>query len=506
MQRNAGLSYKITILPEKLKVKNEVANINDEFFKKIEELRKNNNQNNVEGFILYTDFYLDQLLNNDKSFELIRPREDIKKIQLSDINENIFNYLKDAINICILTNKEKYLRKYMPEIINLFFKINFAIINFKQNNILNSNISQTQSLLITKFENLLKKFVNDVSINKIKIIIPQLIICYQYENTQLYRYAIQLLASYAEKNIDLIAYLLSSFLIFNEGDLNLIGIKNRRNHHSNDKYNNYKNTFNKSKKFVNSIKDRLNEKNKKILTGYEKFCELLSELFYNYKNSGNLSKDAIIKMRNNCVNQINSCLDEYNIILPTLDNINRYNSSVRDENNNNNNLTNNILFLKELDTIIDVLSSKEKPLHIRFRTRNIKGDKCPKKYYHFLLKCDVNDITKEIKTFEIIDEINNIFKMKHYDTNESMSLRRYLIVPIAPTIILAEWLNDCISLSSAIDEQSKKDLIYQDEYNSIIKNDSNNNPYIIKDSIKNEEEKFNILYNYYQYNFFNPNV
>ena len=506
MQRNAGLSYKITILPEKLKVKNEVVNINDEFFKKIEELRKNNNQNNVEGFILYTDFYLDQLLNNDKSFELIRPREDIKKIQLSDINENIFNYLKDAINICILTNKEKYLRKYMPEIINLFFKINFAIINFKQNNILNSNISQTQSLLITKFENLLKKFVNDVSINKIKIIIPQLIICYQYENTQLYRYAIQLLASYAEKNIDLIAYLLSSFLIFNEGDLNLIGIKNRRNHHSNDKYNNYKNTFNKSKKFVNSIKDRLNEKNKKILTGYEKFCELLSELFYNYKNSGNLSKDAIIKMRNNCVNQINSCLDEYNIILPTLDNINRYNSSVRDENNNNNNLTNNILFLKELDTIIDVLSSKEKPLHIRFRTRNIKGDKCPKKYYHFLLKCDVNDITKEIKTFEIIDEINNIFKMKHYDTNESMSLRRYLIVPIAPTIILAEWLNDCISLSSAIDEQSKKDLIYQDEYNSIIKNDSNNNPYIIKDSIKNEEEKFNILYNYYQYNFFNPNV
>ena len=116
-------------------MKNEVVNINDEFFKKIEELRKNNNQNNVEGFILYTDFYLDQLLNNDKSFELIRPREDIKKIQLSDINENIFNYLKDAINICILTNKEKYLRKYMPEIINLFFKINFAIINFKQNNI-----------------------------------------------------------------------------------------------------------------------------------------------------------------------------------------------------------------------------------------------------------------------------------------------------------------------------------------------------------------------------------
>ena len=66
--------------------------------------------------------------------------------------------------------------------------------------------------------------------------------------------------------------------------------------------------------------------------------------------------------------------------------------------------------------------------------------------------------------------------MKHYDTNESMSLKRYLIVPIAPTIILAEWLNDCISFSSVIEEQYKKDLIYQEEYKSII-DSQNNKPY-----------------------------
>ena len=100
------------------------------------------------------------------------------------------------------------------------------------------------------------------------------------------------------------------------------------------------------------------------------------------------------------------------------------------------------------------------PMHIRFKIGNIMGNSCSREFYDFLLKCDINDITKEIKTFEIIDEINNIFKMKHYDTNESMSLKRYLIVPIAPTIILAKWLNDCASFSSIIEEQNKKDLIY----------------------------------------------
>jgi phosphatidylinositol kinase/protein kinase (PI-3 family) len=44
-----------------------------------------------------------------------------------------------------------------------------------------------------------------------------------------------------------------------------------------------------------------------------------------------------------------------------------------------------------------------------------------------------------------------------------MSLKRYLIVPIAPTIILGEWLSNSISLSKIIKEQSIKDLIYHDE-------------------------------------------
>ena len=166
---------------------------------------------------------------------------------------------------------------------------------------------------------------------------------------------------------------------------------------------------------------------------------------------------------------------------------------------------NNVLFLKEMDSNVEILSSKEKPMHIKFKVTNINGNINPNSKYDFLLKCDVNDITKEIKTFEIIDEINNIFRIKHYDVNDSMSLKRYLIVPIAPTIILGEWLLDSISLSSVIEEQSKKDLIYQDENKSII-GYKNNNPYIKEGSIINEEEKFNVLYNYYQYNFFDPNL
>ena len=506
------LSYKIIILREKLKAKTGVVGINDVLLNKIKKLGNKNSHNNQEGLVLYTDFYLDQLLTNESDFNCIKPREQIKSIQIYDINDSIFNYLEGAINICIITEKEKYLRKYMPEIINLFFKVNLAIENYSSGNNINRNISQIESQTImdeniNKYKYLLNKFKKEVNINKLKIIIPQLIICYQYLDTDLYNFAIELLASYAQQNIDLISFLLSSFLNFKIEDMKNIGIKPsyRNDSHLNNKYQYYLTTLGKSKKFVNLIKHQLNQKNQHILTGYEEFCSNLCVLFFESKKKSNMSKREIKQYQINFINNVNKTLANYDIILPTLENINRYKSSLRNNPNSDPNSMNNVLFLKELDSKIEILSSKEKPMHIRFKTRNITGNISPNKYYDFLLKCDVNDITKEIKTFEIIDEINNIFKMKHYDTNEEMSLKRYLIVPIAPTIILAEWLNNCISFSSVIEEQSKKDLIYQDEYKTIINNDTNK-PFIIPGSIINEEEKFNILYNYYQYNFFNPNL
>ena len=40
-------------------------------------------------------------------------------------------------------------------------------------------------------------------------------------------------------------------------------------------------------------------------------------------------------------------------------------------------------------------------MHIKFKVTNMKGDINPKNNYDFLLKCDVNDITKERPYFQI---------------------------------------------------------------------------------------------------------
>ena len=135
----------------------------------------------------------------------------------------------------------------MPEIINIFFKINLAYINYIEDNNGNSNIAQSSlNEIFKKYIYLLNKFKKDVEINKIKIIIPQLITCFQYEKTYLYDFAVDLLTLYGEKNIDLIGFLLSSYLSFNENN-------NYMNLNSHIKYNNAVNIYNQSKNFVSLI-------------------------------------------------------------------------------------------------------------------------------------------------------------------------------------------------------------------------------------------------------------
>ena len=512
-QKKKFFSYKILILSDKKKEKTGVCGLNDILMETIKQISTKKQNNYREGFVLYTDYYLDRLISNEIKFNNIKSSPNITKLPIIQIYPEVFEYLDAAINICSLTEKEKFLRKYMPEIINLFFKLNFAHVNYLKEN--NENMTnsqfQTQSIAeenINRFKYLLNKFKNEINISKVKIIIPQLIICYQYENTYLNKFAIELLTLYAEENIDLIAYLLSSFLSFKMDTLKNLGIKPPRggNDHYNNKYKNYINTFSKSKEFVSEIKRKLSQENQKILKGYEDFSEKLSNLFIENKRASNLSNTSKRDIRAKqapFIKDINRILVNNKIILPTIENINKYKSEIRN-NNNINNTGNDVLFLKELDTKIETLSSKEKPLHIRFKVTNITGDLNTNNYYDFMLKCDVNDITKEIKTFEIIDEINNIFKIKHFDINDSMSLKRYLIVPIAPTIILAEWLSNSVSLASVIDEQGKKNLIFQEENNGIVK--YGDKVTIIPGSIIRLEEKFNILYNYYQYYFFDPNL
>ena len=268
---NDLMTNKVLILLEKLKSKTDEAGLNDILLAKINNFLKDRSAYNNEGYLLYTDFYLDRLVSDGKIFNKFKPNKNINYIKIYDVNQEIYNYLEGAINICIISNKEKYLRKYLPEIINLFFKINFAVANYIQDKNSNNNISKTQADSsandkINIFFFLLNKFKNEISINKLKIVIPQLIICYQYNNTLLYDFAIELLVCYAEANIDLIAYLFSSFLNFKIDYLENIEMKpNRGGNLNNYKYMNYLITFNRSKLFTSTIKSKLSENNKNIL-------------------------------------------------------------------------------------------------------------------------------------------------------------------------------------------------------------------------------------------------
>ena len=63
--------------------------------------------------------------------------------------------------------------------------------------------------------------------------------------------------------------------------------------------------------------------------GYEEFCQNLCILFFESKRMSNLSKKEIRTKQSIYINNVNVSLKNNNIILPTLENINRYNSSVR---------------------------------------------------------------------------------------------------------------------------------------------------------------------------------
>ncbi len=143
----------------------------------------------------------------------------------------------------------------------------------------------------------------------------------------------------------------------------------------------------------------------------------------------------------------------------------------------------------------DIIYSKENPMKISF----IASDS---EEYYFLLKHDQSDITKELKTFEILDEINSIFKIKHFDQNYSMSLKRYLIVPIAPTIVLAEWLTNSDTFGNILEKESIKNLI---DYSDYFVQELHGKDVIKSGTIKKYDEKFNLLYNYFYFNFLNPN-
>ncbi len=494
----------------------------------------NNNESKNNNYSLIADLYLENFLEiNKTSFEKINlTKSFFKDVKYYLIDDVIFEFLSIAINICQKTEEEKYLAKYLPEIINIIFKIQISIIN---SNTFNS-ISFGK-----KYEEILNQ-MKLINCKKLKIILPQLLISYIYENTKLYYLSIFLLSNYANEYIDDIVYILASYLVTEKKDLSILLSKS-------DNPKRFENNIIKSQTFIKEIVKNLNPRIKNILNDYISFQKYLKEIFLSIKklDGRNINESDSIKF--NIININNLFKNGAKIIVPNLENLKNYKPIVRSENylkntslnisdididmkdllldidinksqNNEIIVDNSTLYFCEMLHSIKVLSSKERPAKISFRTckfhenandiinkYNNKESKYDNEYedkehpiFNFLLKGDANDINKELKTFEIFNEINNIFHVKHFDTNYGISLKRYLISPISCHVVLGEWLENSIPLTDIFNFQYG---IYDiDQFAGYQKKEKK----IANGFILNENEIMNVLYQYIDHKIIDPNI
>ena len=468
------------------------------------------------------------------------------KNNLNNVDIIIFEYLLIAINICIITNDDKIIQKYLSNVINILFKIQSCFNNsLKQSKNMNSEDLKKYKLYI----NILKILPN-IKEKDINLILPQLLMAYSYYNSDLYKISINLIQKYTIKFPDLIAPYLASFFV---SDIRLIRKELMGKQQSNI-IDLYEYNIKWSKKFFEDIVSSLPENIKKILNNYITFQNLLTNLFYFKKmqiyNNNNMNKKKVIDI----INEINYFLkeDDVNILAPFTENYNNYNPFVRNisENKSNNNkenvinfnkknkkkkgkksdsfnkniliIDNKTLYFKQILSEIKVLPSKEVPLQIKFRLGKFHenssnfpenlaniytNDDNEHPIYNFLLKCDLNDISKELKTFQILTEINQLFHVKHYDENYNMLLTRYIISPISANIVLAEWLENSEPILSIIQNEYYKKNIkhYEEHFMEKVERYKKQIEIIKKNSIKNEDEKMNVLYNYFDNKLINPN-
>ena len=107
--------------------------INNELSKFISTYISTSLSNNNESFcskahIFLTNFYT----INQSKFNMIKTDSSIYQISIDKIDICIFDYIKIAIMICIRSNNEDQLvLKYLPEIVNYFYKIQAFVITFQ---------------------------------------------------------------------------------------------------------------------------------------------------------------------------------------------------------------------------------------------------------------------------------------------------------------------------------------------------------------------------------------
>lgn len=504
--------------------------INNELFKFISSYISSSLSNDNESFCSKAHIFLSNFYTiNQSKFNMIKTDNSIYQITIDKIDICIFDYIKIAIMICIKSiNENQLVLKYLPEIVNYFYKIQLAFIN-------SSNIQNNQTIKkkILFEENL--NLMKIISVDKLRCILSQIIISYSYPKTPLYDLSVSLLSSYGEKNIDRVAFLLSAFLSSNPED-NKYFVSSVNKHSS--ILNKFAENIKLGQNFAEDVKSLLSESNKKIVESYVQFQKKLKDFFLILKKKSGESEKTKFNMMLNTIDDINLLLLEKNIkiILPNLENMNNYNPKVREMdlnesftdpnenkkknkkrrknasknntvvptvNNSLNIIDDKTLYICEMESNFEVLESKEKPLKIRFKAclyhENAKTAKNPK-YFTFLLKGDLQDISKELKTFELFNEINNLLQIKHYDINHSMKLRRYLITPITTQIVLAEWLLNSEPLYSILFSLIKKNCI---DIN-ILKNEKDSS-LVRKNAIKNLPESYNLLYQYIHHKNPNPN-
>ncbi len=520
-------NIKIQILKKKFEYK--IKKNSNEFISSIKNLIKKH-ELNFNNYSLISNLYLDHILEiNKNSFEKINlTKSFLKEVKYNLIDDIIFEFLTIAITICQKSQEEKYLTKYLPEIVNMLFKIQISIINSRN------------TFIPIEFENKFDKILEQIKLidsKKLKIILPQLLVSYMYENSKLYYLSIELLTKYANDYIDDIAYILASYLVTEKKDLFILLSKSE-----NPKR--FENNIIKSQIFIEEIVKNLNPNIKKILKDYILFQKYLKEIFLIIKKSDgrniNENKEIILRI----ININNLFKNGVKIIVPNLENMKGYKPIVRSENYLKNISLNSLdtemkdlenesqkkkqednlicdnktLYFCEMLFGIKVLSSKERPAKISFRTckfhenandiiskyqnskKSLKTNDQEYPIYNFLLKGDANDINKELKTFEIFNEINNIFHLKHLDSNYGMSLKRYLISPISCHVVLGEWLENSITFSEIFNFQYG---IYDlNQYAGYLKEEKKIKPGFIL----NEKEIMNVLYQYIDHQIINPNI
>ena len=521
-----------------------------------------NDVNQKNEFCETTSLYLEQLyLKNETSFSKLKhDNMNLNEITFKDIDICIFEYLKYAIFLCIKTTNNKLLTKYLPEIINYFHKIQKASCNStngcnsnNNNDILNVNSKDIRD--IDKKKRLFLECIEcmkEIEIKKIKSIIPQLLITYIYPGNELYELSVYLLSKYANQYIDLVAYVIGSFLSSSKSDIEcFIDLKKNQNIRKK-----YEEMMTLSQRFASDIKDNLTLNNKKVLEHYVEFQLILKKIFLVKKKNKDKDNQSIYPLIDKIIKELNEFLltPDVKIIVPTIANMNTYNPKVRmndinlnldtlkiavneggggfeknkkkrknkksslsntkslnrsstiSETNNNN--TSNIivdtqtLYFVKMDSSYQIMDSKEFPIRVHFKTclyhENINSSS-KHQLFDFLLKGDMLDISKELKSFEFFDQVNNLFSLKRYDINLNMKLTRYLITPITNTIVLVEWLLNTEPLHNILTSVTRKYALKT--YDLRIGNETT----VRKGVIRNLPETYNVLYQYIHFKNPNPN-